>query len=117
MCIALTTINGTATAPAYIANTCWRPSAANWSNGGTWSTGCFISVPDYSAGGRPSYGADSTTVVRVTLADSRTRRNGSSRPAGDPTTAGRHDHTGRELVARRHIGQTNSVAGGKKGLC
>src|SRR5262249_51049375 len=67
MCIALPTISGTATAPAYIANTCWTPSAANWPNGGIWSTGCFMSVPSYSAGCRPSYEVDSTTVIRVTL--------------------------------------------------
>ncbi len=35
------TISGTATAPAYIASTCCRPSAASCPNGGTWSTGCF----------------------------------------------------------------------------
>ncbi|MNI41108.1 hypothetical protein D3C73_953530 [compost metagenome] len=33
------TINGTATAPAYITNTCCRPNAASLPEGNRWSTG------------------------------------------------------------------------------
>src|SRR3954453_2246740 len=38
--------SGTATAPAYMASTCWRPSGASRASGGTWSTGCLVGTAD-----------------------------------------------------------------------
>ena len=40
------TIKGTATAPAYMASTCCRPSGASRASGGIWSTGCFAVSSD-----------------------------------------------------------------------
>ena len=43
--IAPPTISGTATAPAYMASTCWMPSGSNRRSGGTSSTGRVLGLP------------------------------------------------------------------------
>ena len=43
--IAPPTMRGTATAPAYMARTCWRPSGNSLMNGGISSTGCAADLP------------------------------------------------------------------------